>query len=146
MGKDKETQHNLKYSVVIPVFNEEQNLEHLHIRLTRVMKSLKETYEVIFVDDGSKDSSFQILKGLHEKDNRVKVIRFTRNFGQPIALTAGLDHSKGEYVITMDADLQDQPEEIPKLINKLSEGYDIVYGYRKKRGHVNNSAEIEGKG
>jgi len=122
-----------KFSVVIPVFNEEENLEVLHTRLVKVMESLEEPYEIIFVDDGSTDSSFQILKDLHQKDNNVKVIRFTRNFGHHIAITAGLDHCKGENIIVMDADLQDQPEEIPKLLAKFNEGYDIVYGLRKKR-------------
>lgn len=124
---------NLAYSVVIPVYNEEQNLEVLYERLTKVMASLSEPYEIIFVDDGSKDMSFHILQGLHEKDNHVKVIRLTRNFGQQMAILAGLDHSKGERVIQMDADLQDPPEEIPKLINKLNENYDVVYAYRKVR-------------
>ena len=121
------------FSIVIPVFNEQENLEILHTRLTKVMKSLGEPYEIIFVDDGSTDDSFQILSDLHQKDSNVKAIRFTRNFGQHIAVTAGLDHCKGENVILMDADLQDQPEEIPKLFAKLSEGYDIVYGFRGRR-------------
>lgn len=124
---------SLTYSVVIPVFNEEDNLEVLYERLTKVMVSLNEPYEIIVVDDGSKDKSFQILQGLHKNDSKVKVIRFTRNFGQHMAITAGLDNSKGENVIIMDADLQDPPEEIPKLIVKQKEGYDIVYGYRRIR-------------
>jgi glycosyltransferase involved in cell wall biosynthesis len=118
---------------VIPVFKEEDNLEVLYERLTKVMVSLNEPYEIIVVDDGSKDKSFQILQGLHKNDSKVKVIRFTRNFGQHMAITAGLDNSKGENVIIMDADLQDPPEEIPKLIVKQKEGYDIVYGYRRIR-------------
>lgn len=126
-------QGKLKFSVVTPVFSEEENLEVLYTRLTKVMESLGGTYEIIFVDDGSTDSSFQILRELHQKDSNVKVIRFTRSFGQHIAVTAGLDHSKGENVISMDADLQDQPEEIPKLLAKLNEGYDIVYGCRRRR-------------
>ena len=126
-------QSSLKFSVVIPAFNEEENLEVLYTRLTRVMVSLGEPYEIVFVDDGSTDGSFQILRDLHQKDNNVKAIRFTRNFGQHLAITAGLDYCKGENVILMDADLQDQPEEIPKLFAKLSEGYDIVYGLRRER-------------
>lgn len=129
---DRESK-DLTYSVVIPVFNEEDNLEVLYERLTKVMVSLNEPYEIIVVDDGSKDKSFQILQGLHKNDSKVKVIRFTRNFGQHMAITAGLDNSKGENVIIMDADLQDPPEEIPKLIVKQKEGYDIVYGYRRIR-------------
>lgn len=126
-------QSSLKFSVVIPAFNEKENLEVLHTRLTKVMKSIGEPYEIIFIDDGSTDGSFQILRDLHQKDNKVKAVRFTRNFGQHIAITAGLDYCKGENVILMDADLQDQPEEIPKLLAKLRQGYDIVYGLRRKR-------------
>ncbi len=117
-----------KFSVVIPVFNEEENLEVLHTRLVKVMESLEEPYEIIFVDDGSTDSSFQILKDLHQKDNSVKVIRFTRNFGQHPAITAGFDFAQGEKIITLDADLQNPPEEISKLLSKLDEGYDIIFG------------------
>lgn len=123
----------LKFTVVIPVFNEVENLKTLNSRLVDVMNSLKEPYEIIYVDDGSTDGSFQTLKELHKEDSRVKIISFTRNFGQHIAITAGLDHSKGENVILMDADLQDKPEEIPKLLAKLQEGYDIVYGQRSQR-------------
>lgn len=121
------------FSVVIPLYNEEGNLEKLHSRLSQVMGGMGESYEILFVDDGSKDGSFQLLKGLHEKDDKVKVITFTRNFGQHLAMTAGFDYAKGEYVILMDADLQDPPEEIPKLVAKIREGYDVVYGHRKIR-------------
>jgi len=124
---------SLNFSVVIPVFNEVENLKVLHSRLTNVMSSLREPYEIIYVEDGSTDGSFQVLKELHQEDSRAKIISFTRNFGQHIAVTAGLDHSKGENVILMDADLQDKPEEIPKLLVKLREGYDIVYGHRSRR-------------
>jgi len=132
-GTKEKGERTIDYSIVIPVFNEEGNLEPLYARLTNVMQNLKKPYEIIFVDDGSSDQSFQILKGLHEKDKSIKVIRFTRNFGQHIAITAGLNYCKGEAVILMDADLQDQPEEIPKLLVKLSEGYEIVYSYRRQR-------------
>lgn len=130
---DDNPRERVKFSVVIPVFNEEENLEVLYARLTKVMESVGEPYEIIFVDDGSTDNSFQILRDLHRKDNNVKVIRFTKNFGQDIARTAALDYCRGENVILMDADLQDQPEEIPKLLAKLNEGYDVVYGLRKER-------------
>ena len=99
------------------------------------MKSLEKSYEIIFIDDGSTDNSFQILTDLHKKDNKVKIIKFTRNFGQHIAIRAGLDYCKGNNVILMDADLQDQPEEIPRLFAKLGDGYDIVYGRPKIRQH-----------
>jgi len=126
---------DLVFSVVIPVFNEEGNLEPLYTRLTKVMNELGKPYEIIFVDDGSQDNSFQILKGLHEKDNNVKVIRFTRNFGQHPAIMAGFDTAGGEIIITLDADLQNPPEEIPKLLHKLDEGYEVVFGVFQHRKH-----------
>jgi dolichol-phosphate mannosyltransferase len=104
------------YSVVIPVFNEEENISELYQRLTAVMQGLGGTYEIILVDDGSRDRSFSMMKALHGQDPRVKALRLSRNFGHHLALTAGLDFAKGEAVILMDADLQDQPEEIPKLM------------------------------
>lgn len=133
MEGQNRSQSDMKFSIVIPVFNEAENLEILHDRLSKVMAGLGGPYEIIFVDDGSTDASFELLKRLSQSDDKVKVIRFTRNFGQHIAITAGLDHSKGDKVILMDADLQDQPEEIPKLLAELSEDYDIVYGCRKRR-------------
>jgi polyisoprenyl-phosphate glycosyltransferase len=124
---------NIAYSVVIPLLNEETNLDPLYTRLTAVMELLAKPYEIIFVDDGSRDNSLKILKQIHQKDKRVKVISFTRNFGQHIAVTAGLDLSKGESVVLMDADLQDQPEEIPKLLAKIDEGFEIVYSKPTQR-------------
>ena len=128
-------QSSLKFSVVIPLFNEEENLKVLYTRLTRVMGSLGEPYEIIFVDDGSTDGSFQILRDLNQKDNNVKVIRFTRNFGQHPAIMAGFHASMGEIIITLDADLQNPPEEIPKLLDKLDEGYEVVFGMFQRRKH-----------
>jgi glycosyltransferase involved in cell wall biosynthesis len=125
----------MKYSVVIPVFNEEPNLEPLYARLKGVMDSLQEPYEIVFVDDGSTDRSFQILVGLHQKDRNIKVIRFTRNFGQHPAVMAGFNTARGELIITLDADLQNPPEEIPKLIEKLGEGYEVVFGVFQQRKH-----------
>lgn len=118
------------FSVIIPVCNEEENLAYLYARLSSVMEKLG-TYEIILVDDGSRDNSWPIIKDLHEKDRRVKGVSFSRNFGHHIAITAGLDHANGQTIILMDGDLQDQPEEIPKLWEKLREGYDLVYGIRK---------------
>ena len=123
----------IQHSVVIAVFNEQENLDELYHRLTAVMQGVSDRYEVIFVDDGSTDDSFQIMKGLHEQDPRVKILKLSRNFGHHLALTAGVDYAKGEAVILMDADLQDQPEEIPKLTEKLRQGYDVAYGIRKNR-------------
>lgn len=121
------------YSIVIPVFNEEDNIPELYQRLTAVMQGLGASYEIILVDDGSNDRSFPMMKDLHEQDCRIKALKLARNFGHHLALTAGLDYTKGEAVILMDADLQDQPEEIPKLVEKFNEGYDVVYGIRKDR-------------
>jgi len=125
----------MEFSVIIPVFNEEGNLEPLYTRLTKVMRKLKKPYEIVFVDDGSSDTSFQILKSLHKKDKNIKVIRFTRNFGQHPAIMAGFNAARGEVIITLDADLQNPPEEIPKLIERLDEGYEIVFGVFQERKH-----------
>ena len=120
-------------SLVIPIYDEEQNIKELYSRLTEVMARHKIVYEIVFVDDGSCDNSFEILNSLYEKDRKVKVIKFSRNFGQHIAITAGLDHAKGDAVVMMDSDLQDPPEEIPALYRKFKEGYDIVYAIRNTR-------------
>ncbi len=128
------------FSIVIPIFNEEENIPELHRRLTAVMERLcrgegypPDGYEIVMVDDGSKDRSWQLIKELHEKDPRVRGMSFSRNFGHHIAITAGLDHARGDSVILMDGDLQDPPEEIPKLYEKSKEGYDLVYGIRRER-------------
>jgi len=119
-----------EFSVVIPVYNEEENLSVLYNRLSKVIEKLG-TYEIILVDDGSADRSWPIIRELHEKDERVKGVSFSRNFGHHIAITAGLDHAQGRTIVLMDGDLQDPPEEILKLWEKLNEGYDLVYGIRK---------------
>jgi glycosyltransferase involved in cell wall biosynthesis len=120
-------------TVVIPVFNEAKNLEPLFNRLTDVLDRMDSSYEVVAVDDGSRDDSFAILKRLHDGNPRIKVVRFRRNFGQTAAFAAGFDHARGEVVITMDADLQNDPSDIPRLLDKMSEGYDVVSGWRKDR-------------
>lgn len=129
-----------EFSVVIPVYNEEENIPELHARLTKVMEGLSNSggfsgdgYEIIMVDDGSTDGSWQVIKKIHEKDSRVKGICFSRNFGQHPAIMAGFKQCAGKIVILMDADLQNPPEEIPKLIDKLNEGYELVYGVRSER-------------
>ncbi|MCX7793135.1 MAG: glycosyltransferase family 2 protein [Thermodesulfovibrionales bacterium] len=121
-----------EFSVIIPIYNEEDNIYELYERLSAVMGKLG-AYEIIMVDDGSKDRSWEVIKDIHQRDSRVKGISFSRNFGHHIAITAGLDHAKGNSVILMDGDLQDPPEEIPKLYEKFKEGYDLVYGIRKER-------------
>lgn len=120
-------------SVVLPVFNEEANLFELHRRLTATLEPLRETFELVFVDDGSSDGSVAILKRLAASHPNVKVIVFSRNFGHQIALTAGLDHAAGDAVVLMDSDLQDPPELIPQLVSRFKEGADVVYAQRQRR-------------
>jgi len=120
-------------SIVIPLFDEESNIEKLYTQLKVVLKDLDKEYELIFIDDGSTDNSFSILEDFHNKDKTVKVIQFRRNFGKSAALSVGFKYAKGKIIITMDADLQDDPREIPNFIKKLDEGYDIVLGWRFKR-------------
>lgn len=120
-------------SVVSPVYNEEGNIEELYNELISALSKTGKTFEIIFVDDGSTDSTFEILKRIREKDKRVKIIRFRRNFGQTPALSAGFDYARGEIVITIDADLQNDPSDIEILLRKIEEGYDLVSGWRWKR-------------
>ena len=120
-------------SVVIPVYNEEANLEALYERLERVLKEVGRPYEVIYVDDGSRDRSLEILCHLQEKHEAVRVIQLNRNYGQHAAVFAGLDHARGEVIVTLDADLQNPPEEIPRLLDKIAEGHDVVGGWRQSR-------------
>lgn len=122
-----------RFSIVIPVYNEAEVLPTLYQRLTQVMESLGEAYEVIFVNDGSHDASPILIRELRAKDKRVKLISLARNFGHQLAITAGLDHSIGQAVIVMDADLQDPPEVIPRIIEKWREGYDVVFAVRERR-------------
>ncbi len=120
-------------SVVIPLYNEEESIPHLYEALTQALQGYGKSYEIIIVDDGSRDRSFELLRELAEKDPAVKVIRLRRNFGQTAAFSAGFDHALGEVIITMDADLQNDPRDIPLLMAKIEEGYDIVSGWRKNR-------------
>jgi glycosyltransferase involved in cell wall biosynthesis len=120
-------------SVVIPLYNEEKNVEPLYQQLKAALEGVGREYEIIIVDDGSTDGSFEVLKRLHERDKRLKVIRFRRNFGQTAAFGAGFDRSQGQVVITMDADLQNDPADIPLLLKKIEEGYDVVSGWRLPR-------------
>jgi glycosyltransferase involved in cell wall biosynthesis len=120
-------------SVVIPIHNEEPALLPLYDRLTRVMETVQKPYEVLFVDDASSDRSFELLANLSETDGRLKVIRLRRNFGQTAALAAGFDEAQGDIIISLDGDLQHEPEDIPALLAKIDEGYDIASGWRKNR-------------
>jgi glycosyltransferase involved in cell wall biosynthesis len=121
-------------SIVISLFNEEESLRELFSRINETMRHVNRRYEVIFIDDGSTDKSFQVLTSLHTKHpDIVKVISFRRNYGKSAALSAGFTEAKGEFIITMDADLQDDPKEIPSLIGTLDDTYDLVSGWKKKR-------------
>jgi glycosyltransferase involved in cell wall biosynthesis len=120
-------------SVVIPLLNEEESLPELHRSLTDVLKGLGKPYEIVYIDDGSTDQSFDVLRGLHQRDRSVKVVRFRRNFGKSAALSVGFRESRGDIVVTMDADLQDDPAEIPSLIEALGTTYDLISGWKKKR-------------
>ena len=123
----------MKYSVVIPIFNEEESLGELCSSLSKVMNSLKGKYEIIFVNDGSRDNSFSKLLSLKKRYKNIKIIDFRKNFGQSAAMKAGFDNAKGDIIIAMDSDLQNDPKDIPKLLKKLHEGYDVATGWRKER-------------
>jgi len=123
----------LEYSIIIPVMNEEANVELLYRRIVKVMNKQEETYEIIFIDDGSTDKTFKILKSLKSSDINLKLIKFRKNFGQSAAMGAGFEYALGSIVITLDGDLQNDPEDIPNLVDKLNRGYDIVSGWRKNR-------------
>ncbi|NPA53009.1 MAG: glycosyltransferase family 2 protein [Aquificae bacterium] len=133
VDKKDNNQEEIYLSVTIPVYNEEENLPILYEKLKKVLDNLGYTYEIIFIDDGSSDRSWEIIKELAQKDPHVVGIRFRRNYGQTAAMSAGFEHARGKIVIAMDADLQNDPEDIPKLLQKLEEGYDIVSGWRKDR-------------
>jgi glycosyltransferase involved in cell wall biosynthesis len=119
---------NPEYSVVIPVYNSENTIEELYKRISLVFSKMNSSFEIIFIDDNSIDNSWQILKELQKSDDKVKTIHLTRNFGQHNATLCGFHHANGEYVIILDDDLQHPPEEIPKLIDKIKNGYSGVYG------------------
>ncbi len=120
-------------SLVIPVFNEEENLPILYGKLLENLAAIDAPWEAIFVDDGSTDNSFLELTKIAAKDQRIKVVKFSRNFGQTAGLAAGIDHSSGEVIVPLDADLQNDPKDIQMLVQKLAEGYDVVSGWRKDR-------------
>lgn len=122
----------LQLSVVIPVHNEALNVKPLAESLTAVLERYGRSYEIIFVDDGSSDATFTNLRALHAADSRIHVVRFTRNYGQTPALAAGFDHASGAVVVAMDGDLQFHPEDLPGLVDKLDEGWDIVSGWRDR--------------
>ncbi|HTZ74996.1 MAG TPA: glycosyltransferase family 2 protein [Candidatus Aquilonibacter sp.] len=125
--------HSPAYSIVVPLFNEQESVAQLYVKITEVMDTIGEAYEMVFVDDASKDGTFRMLSEIASADRRVTVVKLRRNFGQTAALKAGFDHSQGEIIISMDGDLQHDPAEIPVFIEKIKEGYDIVSGWRVSR-------------
>lgn len=127
------TEPPIRYSIVVPFYNEQENVSPLYVKLTEVMDSIGEPYELVFVDDGSKDKTFKVLSDIYEHDPRVNVVQLRRNFGQAPALKAGFDFARGEIIISMDGDLQHDPDEIPRFLEKIEEGYDIVSGWRVAR-------------
>jgi glycosyltransferase involved in cell wall biosynthesis len=122
-----------RLSVVVPVYNEEESIPQLYERLTAELSALGVGYEIIAVDDGSRDASFTLLRELAESDPRLRVVRFRRNFGQTAAFSAGFDRARGQVVVTIDADLQNDPADIGRLLAKMDEGYDVVSGWRERR-------------
>jgi len=123
----------IQYSIVIPLFNEETNLRPLYMKVVEIMNSLGSPYQVIFVDDGSSDGTYALLREICANDSRVVAVRLRRNFGQTTALQAGFDNAEGRVIISLDGDLQHDPAEIPQFIAKINEGYDLVSGWRAKR-------------
>jgi len=122
-----------KYSIVVPFHNEAENVTILYARLMQVMERTGDSFEVVFVDDGSRDCTFRMLQEIAVVDSRVIIVKLRRNFGQTSALAAGFDHASGEFILAMDGDLQHDPYDIPAFLKKLEEGYDVVSGWREKR-------------
>lgn len=120
-------------SIVIPILNEEKNIESLTLNLQSVLDDLDRTYEIIFIDDGSTDKSFDILFSMTKNNSHIKVIKFARNFGQTAAIAAGVNYAKGDVIVLMDGDLQNDPHDISRLLEKIEAGYDVVSGWRRKR-------------
>lgn len=122
-----------KFSIVVPFHNEEENVTALYARLKQIMEQVGESFELVLVDDGSSDRTYKLLEEIAAVDSRVLVVKLRRNFGQTSALAAGFDHASGEFILSMDGDLQHDPNEIPNFLEKLEEGYDVVSGWRKER-------------
>lgn len=123
----------ITYSIIAPIYNEKDNLHELHRRVSEVMNSMGQPWELILVDDGSSDGSTELIRELAKQDEHVRPVIFARNFGHQLAVTAGLDYSRGDAVIIIDADLQDPPELIPQMAEKWQEGYEVVYAVRAER-------------
>ncbi len=124
---------NVDISIVVPVYNEEENVEAVYAAISSALQDMRCSYEIVMIDDGSSDGSFGVLTRLAAHDANLKVIRFRRNFGQTAAMSAGFDHAKGDVIIPMDGDLQNDPADIPRLMEKIHEGFDVVSGWRRDR-------------
>jgi len=129
----KDSHSNQIVSIVVPLYNEQENIRPLYTRLTDVLNRLRQPYELVFVDDGSRDQTPEILAEIYEQDSRVCVLRLRRNFGQAAALQAGFDFAQGDIIISMDGDLQHDPEDIPEFLAQMAKGYDVVSGWRVAR-------------
>src|SRR6185369_17432396 len=124
---------DVNFSIVVPIYNEQDNIDALYTTITSALDGNDTNYEIIMVDDGSTDGSFHVLQRIASQDKRLKVIRLRRNFGQTAAMSAGFDAAAGDIIIPMDGDLQNDPADIPSLLEKLNEGYDVVSGWRRDR-------------
>ncbi len=123
----------IAYSIVIPFYNEQENISSLYVKIAEVMDQVGEPYEMVFVDDGSTDETYRVLQDIFEHDRRVNLVRLRRNFGQTAALKAGFDQARGDIILSMDGDLQNDPADIPVFLEKMKEGYDLVSGWRVNR-------------
>jgi glycosyltransferase involved in cell wall biosynthesis len=132
-GREEEALGKPFLSIVVPLHNEEESVVPLYHGITNACAALERPYEIVFTDDGSRDRTFELLKQIHHQDIRVKVIRFRKNYGQTAAMAAGFDHARGDIIVSMDGDLQNDPTDIPLLLSKLNEGFDVVCGWRKDR-------------
>jgi glycosyltransferase involved in cell wall biosynthesis len=142
MGSDEE---NVDYSIVVPVYNEEPNVVPLYEEIKPVMDGLGGNYEILFIDDGSTDNSYGVMKWLSEKDTNVKPVKLRKNYGQTAAMSAGFDHAQGRIVVTLDGDLQNDPRDIPNLITTMNQGYDVVSGWRHNRKDKGFSKKLPSK-
>jgi glycosyltransferase involved in cell wall biosynthesis len=124
---------SMDISIVVPIYNEHENVEAVYTAISSVLNSMDCSYEIVMIDDGSSDGSYSVLTRLAAQDTALKVIRFRRNFGQTAAMSAGFDHAKGDIIIPMDGDLQNDPADIPRLVEKIHDGYDVVSGWRRDR-------------
>lgn len=132
-GKADDREVKMDISVVVPLYNEAESLPELHDRITAALEAAGRSFEVLYIDDGSRDGSFETIRRLRENDGRVRAVRFRRNYGKSAALAVGFEASRGDVVVTMDADLQDDPAEVPGMADLLDEGFDLVSGWKKTR-------------